>query len=127
MGKPVMQFQIISTSPEETAQFYSKLFGWMVNSDNALGYREISTGSVHGIQGGIWPAPPQASNFVQLFTAVEDVRACVKQAQEMGARLIIPPIVLPNGNEMAVMHDPQGTPFGLMTIGEANSAPDAHS
>jgi predicted enzyme related to lactoylglutathione lyase len=114
MGKPVRQFQIISSSPEETAQFYSNLFGWTVNSDNPLGYREINTGSAEGIQGGIWPAPRQAPNFVQLFTAVHDVRACVKRAQQMGAQLIIPPTALPDGGELAVMHDPQGMSFGVM-------------
>jgi predicted enzyme related to lactoylglutathione lyase len=114
MGRPVTQFQIISTSPEETARFYSSLFGWVVNSDNPLGYREIKTDSVNGIQGGIWPAPPQASNFVQLFTAVDDVQACVQRAQELGAQLIIPPTALPDGGELAVMHDPQGMSFGVM-------------
>ena len=72
MTNPVMQFQILSKDPEATAKFYSQLFGWTVNSDNAMGYRRIDTGSNEGIQGGIWPAPPQAPNFVQLFTAVED-------------------------------------------------------
>ena len=114
MGKPVKQFQIVSKSPEETAVFYSNLFGWTVNSDNPLGYREINTGSLDGIQGGIWPAPTQASNFVQLFTVVDDVKACVKCAQELGAQLIIPPTALPDGGELAVMHDPQGMSFGVM-------------
>jgi len=114
MGKPVRQFQILSKSPEEMARFYSNLFKWSVNSDSALCYREINTGSVDGIQGGIWPAPPQASNFVQLFTAVDDVQACVKHAEELGAQLIIPPTALPGGVELAVMHDPQGMSFGVM-------------
>ena len=114
MGRPVKQFQILSKSPEETARFYSHLFGWTVNSDNPLGYREINTGSLDGIQGGIWPAPPQASSFVQLFTVVDDVQACVKLAQELGAQLIIPPTALPDGGELAVMHDPQGMSFGVM-------------
>ena len=76
MSNPVMQFQMISKAPEETARFYSSLFGWKVDADNPMGYRQIHTGSAEGIQGGIWPAPPQATNFVQLFMSVEDVR-CV--------------------------------------------------
>ena len=76
MSNPVMQFQMISKAPEETARFYSSLFGWKVDADNPMGYRQIHTGSAEGIQGGIWPAPPQATNFVQLFMSVEDV-ACV--------------------------------------------------
>jgi hypothetical protein len=115
MGNPVMQFQILSTDPEKTASFYSTLFGWTVNADNPLGYREVNTGSKGGIQGGIWPAPPQAPNFVQLFMAVDDVKNCVRKAEEMGAKVIIPPTGLPDGGELAVMHDPQGMSFGIMT------------
>jgi predicted enzyme related to lactoylglutathione lyase len=113
MGNPVMQFQILSKTPDETAQFYSTLFGWTINADNPMGYRQINTGSAEGIQGGIWPAPPQAPNFVQLFVAVADVRASVKKAEGLGAKLLIPPTLLPEGDEMAVMHDPQGMSFAL--------------
>jgi predicted enzyme related to lactoylglutathione lyase len=113
MGNAVMQFQMISKTPDETAQFYSALFGWRVNDNNPMGYRQIDTGSTAGIQGGIWPAPPQAPNFVQLFMLVEDVNASVARATELGAKLLIPPTRLPEGDEMAVLHDPQGMSFGL--------------
>ena len=66
-----------------------------------------------GIQGGIWPAPPQAPNFVQLFMAVEDVRTSVSKAESLGAKVIIPPTTLPEGDEMAVMLDPQGLSFAV--------------
>jgi uncharacterized protein len=113
MGSPVMQFQILSKTPEETARFYGSLFGWKIDANNPLGYRQIDTGSKEGIQGGIWPAPPRALNFVQLFMKVEDVGASVKQAQELGAKVLIPPTVLPGGDEMAVLHDPQGMAFAV--------------
>ena len=113
MSNPVMQFQILSKTPDETARFYSALFGWSVNADNPMGYRRIDTGSPDGIQGGIWPAPPQAPNFVQLFIAVDDMKAAVDRAQQLGARVLIPPTRLPEGDEMAVLHDPQGMSFGL--------------
>src|SRR5262249_49331035 len=80
MANPVLQFQILSKVPEETAPFYSELFAWKIDADNAMGYRRIDTGSTEGIQGGIWPAPPQAPVFVQLFVGVDDVRASVASA-----------------------------------------------
>jgi uncharacterized protein len=113
MANPVMQFQMLSKTPEETARFYSGLFGWSVDANNPMGYRRIDTGSAEGIQGGIWPAPPQAPNFVQLFVSVEDVKAAVKKAEGLGAKLLIPPTMLPEGDEMAVLHDPQGMSFGV--------------
>jgi predicted enzyme related to lactoylglutathione lyase len=113
VGNPVVQFQILSKTPEETARFYSSLFGWTVDANNPLGYRQIHTGSEEGIQGGIWPAPPQAPNFVQLFMAVDDVADSVKRAEALGAKTIIPPTMLPEGGEMSVMLDPQGMSFAL--------------
>ena len=108
MANPVTQFQILSKSPDETAQFYSSLFGWKVIEDNPLGCRQIRTGSNEGIQGAIWPAPPEASNFVQLFVTVEDVESIVDKAQALGAKVIVPPTLLPEGEQMAVFLDPQG-------------------
>lgn len=113
MANPVMKFQILSKTPDETARFYSTLFGWTVSADNPLGYREISTGSAAGIQGGIWPAPPQAPNLVQLFVAVQDVRASVKRAEGLGAKPIIPVSAPPEGGELAVIQDPHGMSFGI--------------
>jgi predicted enzyme related to lactoylglutathione lyase len=113
MANAVMQFQILSKAPDETARFYSTLFGWSIDANNPLGYRRIATGSAEGIQGGIWPAPPQSPNFVQLFIAVEDVNSSVRKAEELGAKLVIPHTVLPEGDEMAVLRDPHGMPFGV--------------
>jgi predicted enzyme related to lactoylglutathione lyase len=109
-----MQFQIISKAPEETAHFYSALFGWTIDANNPMGYRQIATGSDHGIQGGIWPAPPQAANFVQLFMQVENIVAAVEKAVALGAKILIPPTILPGGDELAVLHDPQGMSFAVL-------------
>jgi predicted enzyme related to lactoylglutathione lyase len=69
MSNPVFESQIVSKDPDGTGRFDCELFGWSVNSADAIGHRRIDTGSRNGIQGGIWPAPPQAPNFVQLFVA----------------------------------------------------------
>jgi uncharacterized protein len=116
MTHPVVQFQILAKSPDETAAFYGKLFGWKIDADNALGYRRIDTGSRLGIQGGIWPAPPHAPDFVQLFVAVGDVSAAAEQATTLGAKLIIPATTLPDGDQVAVLLDPQGLAFALTKL-----------
>lgn len=115
MNNPVVHFQILSKSPDETARFYATLFGWLIGDDNPLGYRRIDTGSRDGIQGGIWPAPPQAPNFVQLFIEVGEMQAAITRAESLGARVLIPATRLPEGQEMAVLLDPQGMAFALTT------------
>jgi predicted enzyme related to lactoylglutathione lyase len=45
--------------------------------------------------------------------AVTDAKAAVEKAQGLGAKVLIPPTTLPGGDEMAVLHDPQGMPFAV--------------
>lgn len=113
MGRPVTQFQILSKNPGKTADFYARLFDWTIDADNPMGYRQIRTGAGRGIEGGIWPAPPDAASFVQLFVEVDDVAATVEKAKTLGARVIIPPMTLPQGESMAVLADVEGLPVAL--------------
>ena len=113
MSNPVVQWQIISKEPDKVAAFYRGLFGWTISANNAIGYREVK-GEVGGMPGGIWPAPPEAPNMVQLFIAVDDVTRSAASAVELGAKVIVPPTVLPDGDAMAVLLDPTGMPFGIM-------------
>ena len=53
----------------------------------------------------------RAAASVQLFVAMDDVAAVVSKAETIGARLLIAPTTLPEGGEIAVMHDPQGMLF----------------
>ncbi len=114
MGHPVVQFQIVSKNPDRCSAFYGKLFGWKVSDNNAMGYRTVDPQNKDGITGGIWPCPPEGHAMVQLFVRVPNVAACVKQAQSMGAAVVIPPSKLPDGDEMAVILDTEGLPVGLM-------------
>lgn len=120
MGRPVVRWQLLSPDPEAHARFYAELFDWSVDADNALGYRELRTEAGEGIDGGVWPAPPEATPFVQLFVDVEDVAACVRRAEALGARVLVPPQALPGGDEMAILHDPRGVSFGVVRRGGAS-------
>jgi predicted enzyme related to lactoylglutathione lyase len=115
MGNPVVRWQIVTPDAENVAAFYKKLFGWSISANNALGYREVATEAPGGIDGGIWPAPPEAHTFVQLFVQVEDVDDAIRRAQEMGATVIVPRSPLPDGDTIAILRDPAGLPFGLLS------------
>lgn len=113
MGTPVTRWQIITKNPETLTDFYTKLFQWKVDANNALGYRTIDTASGSGIPGGVWPAPPEAPTFVQLFMEVADVAATVAETQKLGGSVLIPPQQLPDGETMAILRDPEGMSFGV--------------
>jgi predicted enzyme related to lactoylglutathione lyase len=42
------------------------------------------------------------------------VATAVRKAEGLGGKLLIPPTVLPEGDEMAVLHDPQGMSFAIL-------------
>ena len=113
MGQPVVRWQMLSKNPEKTAELYSQLFDWGVSSDNPLGYREVETGAAAGIDGGIWPSPEEGDSRVQLFVEVDDVAAYVRKAKDLGAYVVVPPQVLPEGDEMAIIVDDEGISTGL--------------
>lgn len=116
MPNPVVRWQILSPEPDQAAGFYQKLFAWKLSQANALGYRELLSGSDDGIDGGVWPAPPGVKSFVQLFVEVPDIEACIAKATGLGAQVIIPLSVLPDGDAMAVLLDPAGISFAVCQI-----------
>jgi predicted enzyme related to lactoylglutathione lyase len=118
MPNPIIRWQIVSPEPDAAARFYQRLFGWELSNANAMGYRELKTGTTSKapVEGGIWPSPPGQGPFVQLFIDVADVDACVLKAQELGAKVIVPTSVLPDGDTMAVLSDPTGLPFGVCRL-----------
>ena len=113
MGQPVMQWQILAKEPAKLADFYTKLFAWDVNTNNALNYRMVDTCSERGINGGIWPAPPAGQSMVSLYVEVDEVARYVADATGLGARVVMPPQKLPDGDEMAIILDVEGIPVGL--------------
>jgi predicted enzyme related to lactoylglutathione lyase len=119
MSAPVIEWQILATNPKAVTDFYVRLFNWTVDAENQLGYRRISSGKPGGIPGGIWPAPQTDRNFVQLFVAVDDVSRYHDDAAGLGAKSIVPPQKLPDGDELAIMLDPFGMAFGIIRKGEA--------
>ena len=113
MSNPVVRWQILSPNPEKTAGFYSKLFSWSTSRANGMGYRELSTASENSVDGGVWPAPQAERPFVQLFIEVQDVEESIGRAEKLGATVLIPKSVLPDGDVMAVLQDPTGLTFGM--------------
>ena len=118
MPNPVVRWQIVSPDPQRTVTFYRELFGWDISQANAMGYRELRTGtlSTQPVDGGVWPSPQGQAPICQLFIAVVDVQACVAKAEGLGAKVIVPYSVLPDGDAMAVLMDPTGLPFGISRL-----------
>ncbi len=51
--------------------------------------------------------------MVALFIAVDDLAEAVEKAAGLGATVIRPPQMPPDGDEIAYISDPEGIPVGL--------------
>ena len=115
MSSPVARWQIITKNPESHAAFYRDVFGWEISADNAMNYRQATSGRDEGPHRGFLPAPPRAANSVQLMIEVEDVKTYVARATEHGAEVVLPPQHLPEGEVMAILCDIEGLAFGVFS------------
>jgi uncharacterized protein len=113
MPGAVKEWQILSPNPSAHAEFYTSVFGWKIDAENKLGYRMADTGT-GGAPGGFWPTPAGVPAMVQLFVEVASVEDAVAKAVAHGGAVVVPPQRLPDGDEMAVLRDSQGLPFGVM-------------
>ncbi len=113
--------ELATTDAAAAEAFYTALFGWTGKDSAASGvsYTEFWIGerSVAGMLrmteewGG---APPHWL----LYFVVSDTDNAVTQAGELGGTVIKQPFDVPNVGRMAVLADPQGAVFAIITLAE---------
>ena len=115
-GRPVVHFEIVGRDSKRLQDFYSTLFGWVIDANNPLNYGRIQPGvggPVEGVGGGIAQAgdgPARVSVYVQ----VVDLDATLAQVEQMGGKTVLRPIDTPGGPTIAQFSDPEGNVIGLV-------------
>jgi len=109
MAQPVVHFEVHAKDGKKSQEFYSKLFGWTVDSNNPMNY-----GLVEATDGGIGGGITQSDEpMVTFYVNVPDVGAALKTAESLGAKTVMPPTAVPGGPEIAQFADPDGNVIGL--------------
>jgi hypothetical protein len=114
MGAPVVWFEVAGRDLPTLTAFYEKLLGWKVDSNNPMQYGMVDTGADGGIPGGIFAAPAEATEYVTFYADVADVAAMLKQAENLGGKVIVEPREIEGGARIALLADPEGHPVGLI-------------
>src|ERR1700750_2595843 len=105
MGAPVIHFEIMGGKGAELESFYSKLFGWEINSNNPLKYGIVDTGGgPGGINGGVGPSN-DGGKRVSVYVQVEDLQAALDKAEKLGGKTILAPTEVPGGPKLAMLAD----------------------
>jgi predicted enzyme related to lactoylglutathione lyase len=130
--------ELATTDLDAAQNFYKTLLGWEINEGRTSGggmrYSEIIVGGRH--VGGMYstsemgeacgggegaqqqqPPPPHWMSYV----AVDDVDASAAKAKELGGKVCVEPMDIPNVGRFCVINDPAGAVLSLITLKGARS------
>lgn len=118
MAAPVVHFEVMGTDRQALGRFYGELFGWNVQSLDQPPYEVIDTRSGDGINGGIGAVDDAGAQYVAIYAQTDDINATFERATSMGAEVMMPVSEVPGVVTFAILRDPQGNVFGMVTPGE---------
>jgi predicted enzyme related to lactoylglutathione lyase len=110
--------ELMTTDVEAAKVFYARLFGWKTEDMSMPGmtYTVVKAGSKE--IGGIMAVPKEAQGMPPMWGAyvtVDDVDLTAKTAEQLGAKLLVPPTDIPNVGRFCVIQDPQGAVINAIT------------
>lgn len=110
--------ELMTTDAEKAKAFYTKLFGWDTEEMSMPGmpYTVVKVGG-KGI-GGIMSMPKDAQGKPPMWGAyvtVDDVDATARTAEQLGAKLLVPPRDIPGVGRFCVIQDLQGAVISVIT------------
>jgi predicted enzyme related to lactoylglutathione lyase len=113
MANPVVHWEIGGArDAKRLGDFYSRLFGWSVNTDNPHNYAVVDTGG-GGINGGIGQACDGQPSYLAFYVQVDDLQAYLDKAVGLGGKAILPPMPIEGVGSIAMFQDPEGHCVGL--------------
>jgi predicted enzyme related to lactoylglutathione lyase len=113
--------ELMTNDPEAAKNFYTPVFGWKTESREMPGMGTYTTvkvgdrpnGGMMKIPAGA-PMPPHWG----VYFSVKDCDATVKKAQDLGAKVFMPPTDVPGTGRFATLQDPQGAVFSVIKLNQ---------
>ena len=115
MGQPVVHWEIAGKDAARLQEFYSGIFDWKVNVDEALNYGIVETGGQGGIDGGIFDPPNRAAPYTMFYVHVDDIQQHLDKIESLGGKTMMSPMEIAGVGSTAVFSDPDGNSVGLFT------------
>ena len=123
--------ELSTTDLDAAVSFYKALVGWEIKEGTAPGggmrYNEIVVGGRHvggmysmgdggGENAGEGEGAPHMPPHWRSYVAVDDVDASAAKAAELGGKVCVPPMDIPNVGRFCVITDPAGAAVALITL-----------
>jgi uncharacterized protein len=110
--------ELMTTDTNAAKAFYTKLFGWETE-DMSMPEMTYTVVKVEGKGiGGIMSIPKGAQDMQPkwgAYVTVDDVDQTARTAEQLGAKLCMPPRDIPNVGRFCVIEDPQGAVICAIT------------
>jgi hypothetical protein len=116
--------ELATTDAEAAKKFYTELLGWKLKESQAAGvaYSEIVAGGSH--VGGIYQMSAEQGGVPShwmAYVAVDDVDASARRTEELGGKVSVPPMDIPNVGRFCVISDPTGARLSLIKLSAPGS------
>jgi hypothetical protein len=112
MAHEFNHLELRSTKLDKAQAFYKSLFKWKLQAMPEMSYTLFTAGEGPG--GGMMQLEKKGgpSHWVP-YVRVKNIRATVKKAKSLGAKVLADVMLIPGYGQIAVLADPSGTPIGL--------------
>jgi predicted enzyme related to lactoylglutathione lyase len=111
--------ECLTTNIDKAAKFYATVFGWKptpVEMGAGPAYTLMKLAGTDENAGGMMATPPDMRGVPSHWLAyigTGDVDASAKKVTELGGKILVPPMDIPNVGRFAVAQDPIGAGFAL--------------
>jgi uncharacterized protein len=119
MSHPVVWFEVMGDNGERLQSFYSKLFGWKIDASNPMKYGMVEAVQGQGIPGGVGQLGDKPYPKVTFYVSTSAIERSLKQASELGGKVLMPRTELPGGPILGMFTDPEGNAIGLVEEADA--------
>jgi predicted enzyme related to lactoylglutathione lyase len=114
MTNPVIHFEIGGRDLGRMAAFYGELFDWRLQPAGPEYSLVPAGGDGVGIGGGLMQTRDRMPSYVTVYVAVDDLRATLDRARELGAETVVEPMAIPGIGQFAMFRDPDANMIGLL-------------
>jgi predicted enzyme related to lactoylglutathione lyase len=110
----IVHIEIPANVPHEASDFYAKLFGWKIMTDEAMDYVMFEPDDGPG--GGFSRIGERVKpGDVLLYIDTDDIAATLAEIEANGGSTVQPKTEIPTIGWFAVFQDPTGNVLGLFT------------
>jgi predicted enzyme related to lactoylglutathione lyase len=111
---PVVHVEILGSDASRLQRFYAELFGWKITLNPAgYGYVPVTPTPPVTLTGGIGSSA-QGQPLAVFYVKVDDPAAILKKVEQLGGRIVVPPVDVPGGITFARFADPEGNVIGIV-------------